>query len=130
MRTDTQDTLVMETPPRRILRKKSSGNFSSEVKHALRRPQTVDMENTHERITRAKEMQKKLSEEFEAAKQATKDEPAEDEVTEKPAKKSKSEAKPKLIVLPSPANSRKKNKAGQGEGEERSRRRQVRHERS
>ena len=65
--TDTQETLVVQTPPHR-LRVKSPSTDPSAVHAALRRKGTVDIEGTEARKTRAAETQRSLSAEFAAAK--------------------------------------------------------------
>ena len=70
LRVDSVDTLVVETPPPKLKRPRStdlSGSLSKKVRHALRRPQTVDQKTGSERKADATKAQKKLEAEFEEA---------------------------------------------------------------
>ncbi|CAE7029554.1 unnamed protein product [Symbiodinium sp. CCMP2592] len=69
LRVDSQQTVV-ETPPPKAKRADTedlSGSLSKKVRHALRRPQSVDQQSTSERKDRAKQTQKQLQREFEEA---------------------------------------------------------------
>ena len=74
-RLDTQTTAELETPPpKKSSRKETSDGENSnpvqKVQAALRRPHTVDMENTGTRKQKAKTIQRNLSAEFREAKNA------------------------------------------------------------
>ena len=140
--TDSSATLVEDTPTPKGS-KANPGASTPEgmpagVRRALRRPQTVDMLNTSDRMNKAQALQRNLSREFAAAKEKQAEEaeaPAEDEgsskkgakanqispektpatctkphVKAKPEAKANSKRKPETSNEPSPTRASKKPK--------------------